>query len=170
MPRNTLVSVGVVARPHGITGEVKLEVVPAYAEVIVRHLRRVFLGPERQPYRIRSARLHQRAVLLHLEGVRTRNDAETLRGAEVFLHADDLPALPAGEYYMHELLGLHVLEAETQTELGELAEVLVTGSNDVAVVRRPDGRELLLPALPDVILSVDLDANTMHVRIPPGLE
>ncbi|MCS7088633.1 MAG: ribosome maturation factor RimM [Thermoflexales bacterium] len=170
MPRNTLVSIGVVARPHGVGGELKLEIVPAYLEALLHGVQRVFLGPARQPYRIRAARQHQRALLVQLEGVHTRNDAEALRGAEVLVHADELPPLPKGEYYVHELLGLRVFDVEAHAELGELTEVLATGSNDVYVVRRLDGRELLLPALPQVILSVDLEASVMHVRVPEGLE
>jgi len=82
--------------------------------------------------------------------------------------AADLPRLPEGQYYHHQLLGLSVVD-ETGQVLGELAEILETGANDVYLVKTPLGKELLLPAIEDVILGVPLERKEMSVRPPDWL-
>lgn len=111
--------------------------------------------------------MHQDMLLLKLEGVDTRDAAEALRGAFISVKVEDLPDLGDEGYYIHELLGLRVVGTDG-LELGELAEVLTTGANDVYVVTG-GGREVLLPAIPSVILQVDLDAGVMTVSVPDGL-
>lgn len=172
MPRRVaeLLLIGEVVRPHGVAGEVKVAIAPEYLEVLREGVDRVYLGPRQKPYVVLNTRPHQGALLLLLEGVQSRNEAEALRGARVYVRVGDLPPLPEGDYYVHDLLGLQVYDQDTGALLGELTEVLATGSNDVYVVRRPNGAELLLPALESVILLIDLEAGAMRVRVPPGLE
>ena len=164
--------IGIITRPHGILGEVKVKVPLEYLRAL-EDIKRVYLrlpGTDSPVvYKIRGHRLHQEAVLLKFVKIVTRNDSEALRGAEVLIDFNDLPALPPGEYYSYQLVGLSVV-AEEGTALGKVEEVLATGSNDVYVVRKPDGGELLLPAITSVIRNIDLAAKTMTVVIPPGLE
>jgi len=162
-----LLVVGKVTRPHGIAGEVKVQPAPSY-EALLAEVERVYLGDGRRPHRVLARRPHQGALLLRLERVANRNDAEALRGAAVLVSLEDVPALPAGAYYPYQLVGLRVLRASGE-EIGRLSEVLRTGSNDVYVVERASG-QLLLPALSDVVRSVDLAAGTMIVDVPAGLE
>ncbi len=162
-----LLAVGKVTRPHGITGEIKVQPAPGYEELL-SIVERIYFGHGRQPYRVLSRRLHQGALLLRLERVANRNDAEALRGAAVLVALADLPALPYGEYYPHQLIGLRVLRASGE-EIGRLSEILRTGSNDVYVVQGASG-QLLLPALREVVRAVDLVAGTMIVEVPAGLE
>lgn len=159
--------VGKVSRPHGIAGEIKVQLAPEY-DGIVEAVRRVYLDDAEHPYRVLAQRAHQGGVLLRLERVVTRNAAEALRGARVLIRASDLPDLPPGEYYAYQLIGLRVVR-ESGEALGELSEVLRTGSNDVYVVKTAKG-ELLLPAIESVIRAVDLEAGTMTVIVPEGLE
>ncbi len=166
-PGDTLLEVGTVTRPHGIAGEVKVQTSPEYLTAL-EGVRRVYLGETPTEKRIEGCRVHQGAVLLRLDGVRTRNDAEALRGARVRVRAADLPQLDEGEYYSHDLVGLRVAD-EAGRELGTIGEVLATGSNDVYVVNTPEGKELLLPAIDSVIRKVDLDASLMEVTVPEGL-
>jgi 16S rRNA processing protein RimM len=156
-----------VTRPHGIVGEVKVELAPEYAGALdsVRH---VYLGDSDQARRVLASREHQGAVLLKLDGVSDRNDAEALRGARISIRQSDLPRLSGDEYYSHDLIGLSVLR-DSGEALGRLTEVLATGSNDVYVVKTADG-EVLLPALESVVRAVDLAARTMVVTVPEGLE
>jgi 16S rRNA processing protein RimM len=76
--------------------------------------------------------------------------------------------LPEGQYYQHQLIGLKVISDEGQA-LGQLAEILETGANDVYVVRGGGGKDVLLPAIEDVILGIDLDKKEMRVHVLPGL-
>jgi 16S rRNA processing protein RimM len=165
-PEPQLLIVGKVTRPHGIVGEVKVQLAAEYAGAL-QGVRRVYLG-DGPPYRVLAYREHQGAALLKLDRVHTRNDAEALRGARVAIRLSDLPPLPAGSYYAHQLIGLRV-ERDGGEVLGELTEVLATGSNDVYVVKTAGG-ELLLPALDSVIRSVDLEARVIRVVVPDGLE
>ncbi len=164
--RRKFLVVGKVSRPHGIAGEIKVQLAPAY-EGVLDGIKRVYLNDAGHPYRILSHRAHQGGVLLKLERVATRDAAEALRGARVLIYTGDLPALPSGEYYAHQLIGLRVVH-ESGELLGTLSEVLRTGSSDVYVVKAAAG-ELLLPAIESVIRAIDLDAGTMTVTVPEGL-
>jgi 16S rRNA processing protein RimM len=162
-----LLTIGKIARPHGILGEVVLRLAPEYSGAL-QGVRRVYLGGDDRPYRVLARREHQGAVLLRLDRISTRNDAESMRGAGVSIRVSDLPELPEGTYYSHQLLGIRVLR-DTGEFLGVVSEVLATGSNDVYVVKVGSG-ELLLPALDSVIREVNLQEGVMRVVVPAGLE
>ncbi len=135
----------------------------------LRRGRRVYLGEEHFPTEIVSVRPHKHGVLITFQGIQTLEEAAVWRNQWVYVRADELPPLPPGEYYAHELIGLQVLD-EAGRLLGELTEILHTPANKVYLVRKADGKELLLPAIPSVILCVDLQARQMRVRLLPGLE
>ncbi|MFZ1200520.1 MAG: ribosome maturation factor RimM, partial [Desulfobacterales bacterium] len=115
---------------------------------------------------------HARTLLLALEGITDRSQAESLVGCEIMIDKASLPRLAAGTYYWHELIGLAVVTIEGRP-LGRLTAVMPTGSNDVYVVTsQEDGaaNEILIPALKSVIVEVDLAAGRMRVDLPGGLE
>jgi len=101
-------------------------------------------------------------------GYDTVEAAERLRGALIEIEAAELPPLPEGEYYRHDLIGLRVVTRDGEP-LGELVDILATGANDVYVVRRQDAPEALLPAIADVVVRVDLEAGELVVNVLPGL-
>jgi 16S rRNA processing protein RimM len=105
--------------------------------------------------------------LVQLASVRDRDAAEKLRGLSFLIPEEQAMPLGENENYAHDLVGMSVETAEGE-ELGTLAEILYTGANDVYVVSGPSG-ELLLPALLDVVLKVDLATRKMVVRVPEGL-
>ncbi len=123
----------------------------------------VFLGSDHLPLRIRSVRSQDKMLLLTFDGILQAEDAGRLRNQLLYVNANDLPALPEGEYYHHQLIGLRVLN-EAGQDLGRLAQILETGANDVYVIQPADGVEILLPAIEDVILGVDLERGEMTVR------
>ncbi len=131
-------------------------------------LPRVYLNNSDKPLRVLSMRPHQGALLLRLEGVVTRNDSEAIRGAVLSIDTGDLPKLDGDEYYAHDLIGFSVVR-ENGDVLGELVEVLATGSNDVYVVARQSG-ELLLPVIDSCIKAIDRTARVISVVVPDGLE
>ena len=112
--------------------------------------------------KVRSA---DRELIVHFDGFENPEEAIRLRGKVVFVKAEGLPKLPEGEYYHHQLIGLTVVDEKEQT-LGVLESILETGANDVYVIRTPEGKELLLPAIEEVVLVVDLDKHQMIVRPP----
>ncbi len=162
-----LLEIGIISRPHGTSGEVKVQTSPEYLTAL-EGVRKVYLGNAIQGTPVLGCRIHQNALLLQLEGVQSRNDAESLRGARVQVRTSELPVLSPGEYYSFQLVGMHVTD-ETGTELGIVSDILATGSNDVYVVNTPDGSELLLPAIESVIRKVDPDSQRMEVKVPEGL-
>ncbi|MCX6019909.1 MAG: ribosome maturation factor RimM [Chloroflexi bacterium] len=160
--------IGRITRPHGIVGEVKVQLEPEYLDALdPKHVRRVYLGDADAATGVKSARMHQGAMLLKLEGVDDRNAAEAMRATLVRLDRQDLPALPTGEFYATDLVGMHVFDMDG-VELGVLAEVLATGSNDVFVVTRPQG-ELLLPVIDSCVKEIDPAALRIRVVVPDGL-
>ncbi len=167
-----LLEIGLVTRPHGIAGEIRVQIPPEYITALLS-IRRVYLSVAGQPAlrtcKVEARRTHQDVMLYKLEGIATRNDAEALRGAILLVRAKDLPALEPGRYYPHELIGLHVVTTDG-VALGQIYEVLVTGANDVYVIKEtPNSKEVLLPAIDGVVLSVDLLNRMVTVTVPPGL-
>jgi 16S rRNA processing protein RimM len=132
--------------------------------------RRVWLqGPSPRWSVIGAAQPYRRGFfIVHLEGVGDRDAAESLRGYEVQVPVEELPPLPEGEYYHHEIVGLRV-EDEAGADLGRIVAIERTGANDVYAVERGDGRRWLLPAVRDVVLRIDVAAGLLVVRPLPGL-
>ncbi len=159
--------VGKVRRPHGVHGEVVAEILTDFPQRL-RPKRAIFLGEEHVQLIIASQRPHNEGLLLGFEGITTPEKAGLYRNQILSIAASEPYELPEGEFYFHELLDLEVVD-EVGNSLGSLTEILETGANDVYVVTGSAGRELLLPAIPEVILEVDLVAKTMKVHLLPGL-
>ena len=162
-----LIEIGKVTRPHGIVGEIKVAVSPDLIGLF-DHIKTVYLEDAQRPAKIIRFREHQGAALLLLDGITTRNDSETLRGTRIFINEKALPPLAEGEYYARDLIGLSVVTPEGLV-LGEIIEVLSTGSNDVYVIQKADKKELLLPALDSVIKDINFEKRVMTVIVPDGL-
>ncbi len=163
---------GRVLRPHGIRGELRLEILTAYPERIVSG-KRVYLGTN--PYdpasvsehTVVQARKHQHYLILQLEAITTRNEAELWREHYVMVNMDEAVPLEEGEYYLYQLIGLNVITDEDEM-LGTVTDTIETGANNVFVVHGPRG-EVLLPDIDECILDIDIDAGTMTVHIMDGL-
>lgn len=163
-PREGFTGVGVVIRPHGIRGEVRVTAFNPEA-LNLQSGRHVHTGDVRR--RIQRARADRGHWILQLEGVGDRDAAEALRG--VLLECPDT-ALKRGDpdaFYVHELIGLRV-ETVDGRDLGRIVDVLTTGANDVYVVRGEHG-EALIPAIGQVISAVDVRAGLMTITPLPGL-
>ena len=130
-------------------------------------LREVYLGDGLVLFQVKRARLHGGQALLQLRGIEDRTAAEQWRNAYLYVPLEQALPLTEGEYYYHQIEGLTAVTVEGEV-LGRVTEVLPTGANDVYVVRGDQG-EILLPALNDVIIRIDLDAGIMVVRAPDGL-
>lgn len=160
-------AIGFLRRPHGITGEMIMDILTDFPERIHQG-KTVYVGEDHEPLQIDSLRGHDRAMLIHFAGIQTPEEAGRLRNKNVFTMASELPQLPEGEYYHHQLVGLMAVD-ENGNHLGTLSEILETGANDVYVIKTSSGGEILLPAIEDVILKVNLDQGTISVRPPDWL-
>jgi 16S rRNA processing protein RimM len=108
-------------------------------------------------------------VLLRLADIADRTSADKFRGKDVLIHAEDAVRLPKGQYYWHEVIGLDVVDAATQTSLGRVSDILETGANDVYVVKTPGGQEILIPAIKDVVKDIDPSLGRILVEPLTGM-
>ncbi len=155
-------AIGKLRRPHGVHGEIQMEVWTDFPQRLKR-LITVYVGPDYRPMTLIHIRMHGQLLLLSFDGFTTPEEVGQLRNQVVYTHTKSLPKLPEGEYYHHQLIGLRVVDEAGQV-LGSLSEIIVTGANDVYVVRAQNGAEHLMPAIEDVILGVDLKKGEMRVR------
>jgi 16S rRNA processing protein RimM len=160
-------TVGFLRRPHGLRGEIVMDLHTDFPERLKRG-RKLLVSEDHQPLTIEGVREHQKGVLIKFKGIDTPEDAGTFRNQWVYVNAKDVPPLPAGQIYQYELFGFQVLD-ENGNVLGELVEIIETGANNVYVVRDGSGRELLLPAIPSVILELDTVHRLMRVHLLEGL-
>jgi 16S rRNA processing protein RimM len=161
-PDQGFVAVGRVLAPFGLKGELKVQ---SLTDNPQRWAVRSKLWAGEQPVTVASAREASGHLYVTFKGFRDRTSVDRFRHAMLQVPDDALPVLPEGEYYRFQLIGLNVVDREGSA-IGTLDEVLETGGNDVYRVRTSDGKDILLPALDDVILAVDLAAKTMTVDPP----
>jgi 16S rRNA processing protein RimM len=160
------VVVGRIVRPHGIRGALLVEGISELIQSLSTG-GEIYIGSDSPPKTIASFRPHRGMFLLSLEGFSDRESAEELREAEIKLRFEQID-LPDHEYYYWQIIGLEVY-TETGETLGIIDRIIETGANDVYVVTRADGEQILIPAIEDVVLEVDLDAGRMLVHLLPGL-
>lgn len=158
--------VGRVTKVHGLRGEIAIRVFSDNPNRFAPGSR-VFLEDGRA-LTVAVAREHGGRLLVTFEGVEDRTAAEALRGLTLVVPESMLPSLPPGEYWPHQLVGCEVL-TESGRRLGTLTEVVPNAANDLWVAVDDEGTETLVPALTDVIVSVDLATNAILVRDVPGL-
>ena len=161
--------VGVISSTHGVRGEVK--VYPTTDDVNrFKKLKTVILdtGREQMTLSIESVKFFKNMVILKFDGVDTMNEVEGWRQKDLLITRDQAIPLEEDEFFITDLIGLNVVTDEGET-LGTLTDVMETGANDVYCVKTPEGKELLLPAIRDCILDVDLDKEEMLVHVLPGL-
>ncbi len=166
---DSLVEIGRITRCHGLKGEVRVE---SWAESLEAFSGTLWLADGKNPpypKRVTGAKTHQDHVLLRLEGIGDRTAAESLRGLTVLTAASSLPELPDGDVYLHELIGLAVIDAVTEAPIGTLERVDLLPGQEMWVIRTEEGKEILFPAVEEFVTDIDPDAGKVRVAPPPGL-
>jgi len=169
MGKGDLLEIGEIVRPHGLKGQIKAK---SYlvSKGSTQRLDEVFIRRSEEPavrFRIRTLQAERKTLLLALEGVEDVDAAKRLVGCRILISPDKLIKLEEDEYYWHELLGLEVA-TEGGQGLGRIAAI-IPGENHDVYVCADRGRELLLPAIGEVIRKVDIAAGVMVVRLLEGL-
>jgi 16S rRNA processing protein RimM len=159
--------VGRIVRPHGVRGELAMKILTQFPEHLA-NLETLYVGPNHTPRSLARLRRTPAGMIILLEGIANRDQAEKLRGALVHIHIDDAIPLGDGEVYLYQIQGIRVV-SDTGQELGKLTGLIETGANDVYVVTNEQGNELLLPAIPDVIRQIDVTNQLMTVHLLEGL-
>lgn len=164
-----LLRVGVIANTHGIRGEVKVFPTTDEKERF-KDLKKVILdmGKEQKVLEIQSVRFFKNLVILKFKGIDNINDIEMYKGKDLLVTREDAVPLEEGEYFIAYLLDLDVYSDEDE-KIGVLYDVMQTGANDVYVVKTEEGKEILLPAIDECILDIDLEESRMTVHIMEGL-
>lgn len=164
-----LVLVGSILRPHGLKGLLRIQ---SYARSGKSFLTAgtVFVKTqqgETSEHAVLSISPHQGIFLLKLKGVESSEEAETYRGAAIFIKKDSLSRESDEEYFWHEIIGLQVY-LKSGEYVGTIREVFSTGANDVFVLRE-GGAEVLIPAIHDVVQEVDLERKRMIIEAMEGM-
>lgn len=171
-PEPRFLAVGQVVGMHGLRGELKVKLLTDDPHRFAL-LERVYVGPdgaEPLPWVLAGYRPHKGNILLQLEGCNDRNTANTLRGHLVQIPTEEAIPLEEGHYYEYQILGLQARTVSGEN-LGEIVEIIFTGANEVYVVEDsdPNTPQILIPAIKDVILEVDLESGHLLVELPEGL-
>jgi 16S rRNA processing protein RimM len=164
-----MIAIGQIVRSNGIRGEVRLNLLTDHPERL-QQLTHVWVGPEENRARqlaVERVRLHRHQAVLKLKSIESRDAADSLKEQFVFIHEQQALPLANGSYFIHEIVGMQVTTDEGRN-LGTVEEVWQMPANDVWVVRR-NGEEILLPAIRDVIRSVDRQQRAIVIHALEGL-
>ncbi len=165
------IAIGRVTAAHNLHGEVRVELHTDFPERFAKGVK-IFIGSDLQETTVETARPHKLMLLVKIAGINNRSDAEQLRGQWLFVHETNAVPLDDDTFWVHEIIGMKV-ESDEGEALGQISDVIFTGANDVYVLQGSDSegnpRELLLPAIGDVIKKVDREEQLMIVHLLPGL-
>lgn len=164
-----MLKVGVITTTHGVRGEVK--VFPTTDDAgRFQELDYVFLdtGKELRKLEIQNVKFFKNLAILKFQGIDNINDIEMYKGRELWIPRTEAQELGENEYYIADLIGMKVV-LEDGSDFGTLKDVMETGANDVYVVVTGDGQEVLLPAIKECILAVDVEKSVMTVHLMKGL-
>ena len=152
---------GKLRRAHGVKGEIPLEVYTQILELLTPS-NVVFVGEDHQPLTIETTRWKNDLLLIKFEAIDDRTVVSELTNELLYVKTSQLPPLPEGDFYYHELIGLDVYEPDGRY-LGVLVQILETGANDVYLVQNDANEEILIPATEEMILEIDPDQAKMIV-------
>ena len=161
--------VGVISSTHGVRGEVK--VFPTTDDVTrFRQLKKVYLdtGREMLPLEIQNVKFFKQFAILKFKAIDNINDIEKYRGKSLMIDREDAVDLDEDEYFIADMIGMKVC-TEDGSEFGTLKDVMETGANDVYIIDSLEHGEVLIPAIRECILDVDMDEERMTIHLMEGL-
>lgn len=154
--------VGRLRRTHGVKGEILFDMSTDFPESVSPG-KQVFVGSKKTPLTIATIRQTDKLWLLSFEGFENCESVGVFRNQWLYRETSQLKALPKGRFYHHEVIGMLVKD-DLDRKLGEVSEILMTGANDVYVVKTAEGGEILIPAVKSVIQSMDRESRTIIVH------
>jgi len=160
---NEIFEIGKIINVHGIKGEVKIY---PYTDNVELFSNLQYLIFNNKQNKIISTRIHKKMVLALFEDINDRNEAEKLINIPVFINRKDATPLEEGTHYIQDLIGCIIYE--NNNILGEMVDIIKTGSNDVYVVKTKKN-DILIPALKSVVKKIDIDNKKIDVILPEGL-
>lgn len=169
MQKNDYLQVGVITSTHGIRGEVKVFPTTDDPERF-EYLKKVVLdtGKTFIPLEIEGVKYFKQFVILKFKGINNINDIEKYKKMPLLVSREDAVELEEDEYFMADMIGMDVVTEDGEA-FGVLKDIMETGANDVYIVESDQHGEVLLPAIKECILEVDIEANKMVVHLMDGL-
>ena len=164
-----LLQVGVISSTHGVCGEVK--VFPTTDDVKrFKKLKKVILdtGKEELPLEIEGVKFFKQFVILKFRGIDNINDIEKYKGKRLLVDREHAVKLKKDEYFIADMIGMDVFTEDGEL-FGALKDVMETGANDVYIIEMSDGKEVLVPAIKQCILDVDIENRKMVIHLLEGL-
>ncbi len=162
--------IGIIVKPHGIRGYVKVKSETDFPDRFFSD--KDFTVETSTGYRTFQAtdvRVHGGGgFILKLKGIESANEAELFRGCEIVVDETKLHPLESDTYYIHDIIGCTVYD-EKNTLIGTVSDIFPTGSNDIYVVTDAEGKEHLVPAIKDIVTSVDIQAKRIEITVIEGL-
>lgn len=157
--------VGTIINTHGIQGVLKVK---PYTFDLNRftEYKGVFVGENKQLHEIIDVNYHKGFVLLKLSDIESIDEAETIKGKDIFIESKDEAILPEGQYYLHDLLGMNVYDTDGN-ELGKIVDITQGYGNDIYTIKGKRNGDI--PAVKEFILSVDVENKKMTVKLIKGL-
>lgn len=161
--------VGVITSTHGIKGEVKVFPTTDDVKRFKKNMDVILdTGKGELSLTVEGVKFFKQFVILKFKGIDNINDIEKYKSKSLFVTRENAVKLKKDEYFIADLLGMEVWE-DTEEKLGFLKDVIETGANDVYVIEMENGKELLLPAIKECILAVDIENRKMTVHVMEGL-
>jgi 16S rRNA processing protein RimM len=164
---NQYLEAGKIVGTHGLKGELRVDPWCDSAEVLAK-LKTLYLDKGARKLDVVSGRVHKSLLLLQVKGVDSIEQADELRGKILFLDRSDL-RLEEGRYFVQDLVGLDVFDADSFIYYGKLTEIMYTGANDVYQITSESKKNYLIPAIKDVIVKVDIEEGKLLIRPMRGI-
>jgi len=166
------IAVGVIRKAHGVRGEASVEPWTDSPDRFEADAKIILVSPDGRETRngqIESARTHGDRVLIKFKGIETPEDVQRLRGWTIEIPEAEARSLGAGEYFLHDLTGLHLIDAQGH-DRGEILEAYEGGGGVLLNVRRRDGKEYEVPFAQEICKEIDLKKKTIAVELPEGID
>jgi 16S rRNA processing protein RimM len=165
-------NVGKIVNTHGIKGEVRVISKTDFAEERYKKGNKlfIFMNENEDPIEVtvKAHRVHKSFDLLTFDEYDNINQVEKFKGALIKIPENQLSKLDEGEYYFHEIIGCKVI-TENGEEIGIVKEILTPGANDVWVVKRKKGQDVLIPYIEEVVKNVDVEEKIITIHLMEGL-
>ncbi|MDO4847298.1 MAG: ribosome maturation factor RimM [Clostridiaceae bacterium] len=159
---------GQIVSTHGVRGEMRFNPWCDSADFATKFNTLYFDAEGKQSVAVQSARVHGNIVLLKLEGIDTMEKAQSLRQKVLYIDRESAD-LPENTWFVEDLLGCRVVEDGTDTVYGSITDVQKYPANDVWTVKEPSGKDVLVPAIKDVVVSADIENKTVYIKALKGL-
>ena len=160
--------IGTITKVQGLKGEMRVHCCCDDPEML-GDFETLYMGREKTPVRPQRARfLKNDVAVLKLEGINTPEEVQKLIGKTLYFDRDDAE-LPENTWFISDIIGLSVIDADSGKLYGKVDEIYQNGSADVYSVKTPEGKQLMFPAIPEVLLETDIEGGRIAIRPLPGL-